>query len=107
LNEEDKDAAEAEAAEQEAIEVQANAEAEAAVQAEEQTAAGSTAEPVKPQRTDNPVTRNPVKRVLMPINRPVETQKTAKPVAAPGTTAPAVKSPAPGSETRPRRAQTN
>ncbi|HET6669189.1 MAG TPA: penicillin-binding transpeptidase domain-containing protein [Pyrinomonadaceae bacterium] len=108
LNEEDKDAAEAEAAEQEAIEVQANAEAEAAVQAEEQTAVGNTAEPVKPQRTDNTVTRNPVKRVLMPINRPADTQKTAtKPVATPNTSTPAVKGPAPSSETRPRRAQTN
>ena len=115
LNEEEKDAAEAEAAEQEAIEVQANAEAEAAakeaeaaVKAEEQTAAGSTAEPVKPQRTDSQVIRNPVKRVLMPINRPAETQNPAtKPVATPGTAAPAVTSPAPASQTRPRRAQSN
>lgn len=108
LNEEDKDAAEAEAAEQEAIEVQANAEAEASVKAEEQTAAGSSAEPAKPHRTDNTVIRNPVKRVLMPINRPVEAPKTAtKPVSTPNTTIPAVKSTAPSSETRPRRAQTN
>jgi hypothetical protein len=108
LNEEDKDAAEAEAAEQEAIEVQANAEAEASVQAEQQTAAGGTAEPAKPHRTDNTVIRNPVKRVLMPINRPVEAPKTAtKPVSTPNTTTPAVKSTAPSSETRPRRAQTN
>ncbi|HEX4899909.1 MAG TPA: penicillin-binding transpeptidase domain-containing protein [Pyrinomonadaceae bacterium] len=108
LNEEDKDAAEAEAAEQEAIEVQANAEAEASVKAEQQTAAGSTAEPAKPHRTDNTVIRNPVKRVLMPINRPVEAPKTAtKPVSTPNTTTPAVKSTAPSSETRPRRAQTN
>ena len=78
------------------------------VKAEDKTAAGSTAEPVKPQRTDSPVIRNPVKRVLMPINRPAETQNAAtKPVATPGTAAPAVKSPAPASQTRPRRAQSN
>ena len=110
LNEEEKDAAEAEAAEQEAIEVQANAEAEAAAVAEEQTATSTPAEPVKQQqRTDAPVTRNPVRRVLMPINRPAETQKSApKPSSTPGTVTPVVKSPAPSSsDTRPRRAQTN
>lgn len=108
LNEEDKDAAEAEAAEQEAIEVQANAEAEAAAVAEERAAASNPAEPVKQQRTDTPATRNPVKRVLMPINRPAGTQKSApKPAGTPATATPVVKSPAPSSETRPRRAQTN
>lgn len=110
LNEEEKDAAEAEAAEQEAIEVQANAEAEAAGQAEEQAAAGSPAEPLKQQqRTEAPVTRNPVKRVLMPIKRPAETQKSVtKPASTPNTVTPVVKSPTPSSsDTRPRRAQTN
>lgn len=108
LNEEEKDAAEAEAAEQEAIEVQAHAEAEAAAVAEEQAAAGSSVEPVKQQRTDTPVIRNPVKRVLMPINRPAETQKSApKAAITPAPVTPVVKSPAPSSDTRPRRAQTN
>ncbi len=110
LNEEEKDAAEAEAAEQEAIEVQANAEAEAAAAAEQQAAAAIPAEPVKQQqRTEAPVIRNTVKRVLMPINRPAETQKsTTKPVGTPNTGTPVLKSPPPSSsDTRPRRAQTN
>ena len=108
LNEEEKDAAEAEAAEQEAIEVQAAAEAEAAAASEAQAAIPTTAEPVKPQRTENTVIRNPVKRVLMPINRPAETPKPAtKSVGTLNTTTPAVKPPPSASDTRPRRAQKN
>ena len=112
LNEEDKDAAEEEAAEQQAIEVQANAEAEAAEQ--QAAATETTTEPAaKVQRTETPLVRNPVKRVLMPINRtptPDTTKAATKPaVTAPATT-PAQKPAAPAetrSETRPRRTQTN
>lgn len=110
LNEEEKDAVEAEAAEQEAIEVQANAEASLAET--EPTAVDDNATPAAPAtkttRTDNTVTRNPVKQVLMPIERRgSEGQKNAtKPTVAPKTAEPAVKAGSP-SDTRPRRTQLN
>lgn len=109
LNEEDKDTAEEEAAEQKAIEVQADAEATAA---EQQAAAETPAEPGKLQPANNTTIRNPVKRVLMPINRtPEATKNVAKPVIAPNSTTAPVKNAAPPSETRsetrPRRTQTN
>lgn len=107
LNEEDKDSAEAEAAEQEAIEVQANAEASLAADADK-AAADNNPPASKTTRTDSSTTRNPVKRVLMPIERrPVEVQKSApKPVVTPKPTGPAVKSGS-SADTRPRRTQLN
>ena len=106
LNEEEKDAAEAEAAEQEAIEVQANAEASLAETESAPAEANPTA--AKTTRTDKTEFRNPVKRVLMPIERrPTEVQKNAaKPVATPKVIEPAVKTGSP-SDTRPRRTQLN
>jgi membrane peptidoglycan carboxypeptidase len=106
LNEEEKDAAEAEAAEQEAIEVQANAEASLAETESAPAEANPTA--AKTTRTDKTEIRNPVKRVLMPIERrTTEVQKNAaKPVVTPKVSEPAVKTGSP-SDTRPRRTQLN
>lgn len=106
LNEEEKDAAEAEAAEQEAIEVQANAEASLAET--ESTPAEANPTAAKTSRTDKTEIRNPVKRVLMPIERrTTEVQKNAaKPVVTPKVIEPAVKTGSP-SDTRPRRTQLN
>lgn len=107
LNEEERDAVEAEAAEQEAIEVQADAAASLAVDANG-TPAEDTSTAPKTTKTDSSAARNPVKRVLMPIERRgAEVPKNAAPpVVTPKPTAPAVKAASPA-DTRPRRTQLN
>ena len=80
LNEEEKDAAEAEAAEQEAIEVQANAKPKLHLSPKpSRLPQSANADSSRTAASDEkPVTRNTVKRVLMPIERrSAEVQKSA------------------------------
>jgi hypothetical protein len=94
LNEEEKDAAEAEAAELEKAEKEADAAAEA-----EASAANSTTPAPTPAPATTP-TRNTVKSVLMPIERPVtDAQKETVKPSPPGSGG----NPATPPETRPRR----
>ncbi len=109
LNEEEKDAAEAEAAEVKTIEAEAEAAGNAIVAADapKTTPSRDTAAPKSP-RPESPAIRNTVKPVLMPIERrptdgqnvngsKVQTAKPASSGAKPGSP----------SEDRPRRVQAN
>lgn len=104
LNEEEKDAAAAAAAEA----AEAQRAVDAAVAAEEaMTSSVSTDAEPNPTQIDNPVPRNTVKRVLMPIERRVpeaERGSSERPTAAPKTSQPAAKGITPG-DGRPRRVQ--
>ncbi|HEU4432257.1 MAG TPA: penicillin-binding transpeptidase domain-containing protein [Pyrinomonadaceae bacterium] len=99
LDDEEKEVADAEEAAEQTADSMAAETPETSSAVPNVTPSSTTAPGAKPAaKTDTPELRSPVKRVLMPLEKKPETQKSTQPVKTPGATAPA-------EQQRPRRIQ--